>query len=263
MKIILICIVLLSSTQYAFGDATLEFKEITSKGLITYKIKDEKLKFTQSTQERINLFNRNKLEFISFDPESGVSSVFNNDVLKQRVSQLTQQRLKKLSQVELKLEEKLKTMTPEQQEAGESLINILKYPDLYGEHTLLKINKSDTSKEINNITCQLYQVYRAKQLIKDFCMASAKSLKLSPEDYLTQRSFYAFNYNMQSQLMIAMGKTRFSLVDYDKHDIDGVLIESIDYRDSTIQQHLILNSISHDKVDKSEFTLPKTDLNTE
>ena len=259
MKILITCIVLLSSIQYAYGDATLEFKEITSKGLITYKINDEKLKFTQSTQDRLNLFNSKKQEFISFDPKSGLSTVFNNDVLKQRVSQLSQQRLKKLAQVEQKLDKKLKTMTPEQQQAGESLINILKYPDMYGEHTLLTVKKSDTSKQILNISCQVYQVYRAKQLIKDFCMASAKSLKLDPEDYLTQRSFYAFNYNMQSQLMIAMGKTRFSLVDYDKHDIDGVLIESIDYRGPTVQQHLILSDLNHENVSKSEFTLPKMD----
>lgn len=259
MKLLVTCIVLLSSIQYAYGDVTLEFKEINSKGLITYKIKNEKLKFIQSTQDRLNIFSLKKQEFISFDPETGLTSVVNNEILKKRVSELTQHRLKKLSQVELKLDEKLKTMTPEEQQAGESIINILKYPDLYGEHTLLKIKKSDTSKQINEITCQVYQVYRDKQLIKDFCMASAKSLKLSSEDYLTQRNFYAFNYNMQSQLMIAMGNTRFSLIDYDKHNIDGVLIESIDYRDSTISQHLILNNLSHAKLDKSEFSLAKTE----
>jgi len=258
MKILVTCIVLLSSIQYAYGDVTLEFKEITSKGQITYKINNEKLKFTQSTQDRLNIFNLKKQEFISFAPESGLTSVVNNEILKKRVSELTQHRLKKLSQVELKLDEKLKTMTPEEQQAGESIVNILKYPDLYGEHTLLKIKKSDTSKEIKKITCQVYQLYRDKQLIKDFCMASAKSLKLNSEDYLTQRSFYAFNYNMQSQLMIAMGKTDFPLIDYDEHHIDGVLIESIDYRDSAIHQHLILNNINHAKVNESEFYLGRT-----
>jgi len=257
MKIIFTCIVLLSSIHYAYADATLEYKEITSKGLIKYIIKGEKLKFTQSTQARLNLFNHKQQQFISFDPKSGLSSMVNNDVLKQRVSQLTQQRLKKLSQVELKLEKKLQTMTPEQQQAGESLINILKYPDMYGEHTLLKVKKSDKSKQILNTTCQVYQVYRAKKLIREICMASKKSLKLDSEDYLTQRSFYAFNYKMQSQIMIAMGKTRFSLVDYDQHDMDGVLIESIDYKDSAIQQHLKLNTISLKKVNASEFALPE------
>ena len=258
MKILITCIVLLSSIQYAFGDVTLGFKEITSKDQITYKIKNEKLKFTQSSLNRLNLFNQEKQEFISHDPQSGQVSVVNNEILKQRVIELSQHRLKKLSQVEQKLEEKLKTMTPAEQQAGETLINILKYPDLYGEHTLLKIKKPDSSKQINKITCQVYQVYRDKELIKDFCMASAKSLKLTPEDYLTQRSFYAFNYNMQSQLMIAMGQTRFSIIDYDKHDIDGVLIEGIDYRDSAINQHIILNNINHAKVNDSEFSLTKT-----
>ena len=259
MKIIFTCIVLLSSIHYASADVTLEFKESTSKDLIIYTIKDNKLKFTQSTQDRINLFDSKKPTFVSFDPKSGLSSIFNNNVLKQRVSQLTQQRLKKLSQVERKLEKKLQTMTPEEQQAGESLINILKYPDMYGEHTLLKVKKSDTSKQILNTTCQVYEVYRSNKLIKEFCMASKRSLKLSSEDYLTQRSFYAFNYKMQSQLMIALGNTRFSLTDYDKHKIDGVLIESIDYKDLAIQQHLKLNSISLKKVNASEFALPEAD----
>jgi len=259
MKIIFTCIVLLYSIQYAYADATLEFKEITSKDLITYVIKDKKLKLTQSTQDRINFYGQENQEFISFDPQSGLSSLVNNDVLNQRVSKLTQDRLKKLSQVEQKLEKKLQTMTPEEQQAGESLINILKYPDLYGEHTLLKVKKLDTTKQILNTACQVYQVYRDKQLIKEFCMASKKSLKLNTEDYLTQRSFYAFNYKMQSQIMIALGKTRFSLIDYDQHDIKGVLIESIDYKDTAITQHLKLNSINLREVKESEFSLPKVE----
>ena len=259
MKIIFTCIVLLSCIQYAYADATLEFKEITSKSLITYVIKDKQLKFTQSTQARLNLFDLKKQEFISFDSKSGTSSLFNNKLLKQRVSQLTQQRLKKLVKVEQQLETKLQTMTEEEQQVGTSVINILKYPDLYGEHTLLTVKKSDTLKKILHISCQVYEIYRSKKLIKEICMASAKSLKMSTEDYLTQRSFYTFNYNMQSQLMIAMGKTRFSLIDYDKHDIDGVLIESIEFRDTKNLQHLILKGISHKKIAKSEFTLPKAD----
>jgi len=262
MKIIFTCIVLLSSIHYAYADATLEYKEITSKGLIAYITKGEKLKFTQSAQARFNLFNHKKQEFISFDPTSGLSSMVNNNVLKQRVSQLTQQRLKKLSQVELRLEKKLQTMTPEQQQAGESLINILKYPDMYGEHTLLKVKKSNTSKQILNITCHVYQIYRAKKLIREICMASKKSLKLNPEDYFTLRSFYAFNYKMQSQIMIAMGKTRFSLIDYEQHNMEGILIESIDYRDSVIQHHLKLNAISLKNVNASEFTLPEVEKTT-
>jgi len=257
MKNLISCIVLLSCAQYAYADMTLEFKELISKGVITYNVKNEHLKFIQSEQNRINLFNQKNLQFISFDPESGQSAMFNEKVLELRVNQLNKKRLDKLAKVESNLGEKLQTMTPEEQEVGESLVNLLKYPEMYGEHTHLTVKKSDTLKQIQSITCQVYQLYRAKQRIKDFCMADAKALKMSAKDYQTFRSFYAFNYNMQTRLMIAMGNTRFNLVNYNQQKIPGIAIESINYNGAKVTQHLILNLINSHTLPKTEFTLPK------
>jgi len=53
---------------------------------------------------------------------------------------------------------------------------------------------------------------------------------------------------MQTQLMLAMGKTRFNLIDYAKHNISGLMIESIDYKGTKITQHLILNSTNTRKL---------------
>ncbi len=256
MKIILTCIVLLSSIQYAYADITLEFKEVVSKDLLTYYIKDEQLKFIQSEENRFNLFNQQQQQFISIDLKTAQSAMINENVLNQRISQLNQQRLKKLAQVEHNLNKKLKTMSSTAREVGESLVNVLKYPEVYGEHTQLIVKKSEKSRKILDIPCQVFQLYRAKQLLRDFCVADASSLKILPEDYQTLRSYYAFNYNTQSRLMLAMGKTRFSLIDYEQQKITGVIIESIDYQGAKVTEHLILNSINIDKLPDSGFKLP-------
>lgn len=256
MKLILASIVLLSSVQYAHADMTIEYNDVLNKELIIYSIKAKQLKFTQSGQNRINLFNQQKQEFISLDPESGQMSMINEAVLEQRVSQLNQQRLKKLALVERDLSEKLKTMTDDEQKVGESLVNLLKYPEMYGEQTHLILKKTKTSKQVNNINCQVYRLYRVNQRIKDVCIADKKALKISTPDYLTLRNFLDFNYTMQTRIMIAMGNTRFSLIDYKKQNLSGIAIESIEYKDDKIFQHQILNSINTETLSSDDFTLP-------
>ncbi len=258
MKKIILSIVLLSSSHYATADITLILKDQASKQgkhLITYRIKDDQLKFTVSGQNRINLFNQKKQQFISFDPDSGKSSMFNESILDQRVSQLNAQRLKKLAQVEKQLADKLQTMKSEERKVGESLINLLKYPEMYGEYTQLKIKKPAKQKEINAINCQVYQLYQDSLLLMDFCLADASSLKMTTEEYRTLRSFYAFNYSMQSRLMLAMGNTRFRLIDYDQQKMPGVVIESINYQDKKISEHLLLKSVDTQDLSPSEFRL--------
>jgi len=256
MKLILASIVLLSSVQYAYADMTIEYNDVLNKELIIYSIKAKQLKFIQSGQNRINLFNQQKQEFISLDPASGQMSMINEAVLEQRVSQLNQQRLKKLALIEHDLAEKLKTMTDDEKKVGESLINLLKYPEMYGEHTHLILKKTKTSKKINNINCQVYRLYRVNQRIKDVCIADKKALNVSTQDYLTLRSFLDFNYTMQTRIMLARGNTRFSLINYKKQNLSGIAIESIEYKDNEIIQHQILNSINTKTLPPGDFTLP-------
>lgn len=258
MKYLLTCIVLLSSIQYANADMTLQFKELKSQSLTTYSIKQGQLKFIQSGEQRINLFDHKKQAFISFDPESGKKSMINQAVLDKRISQLNQRRLKKLARVENDINKKGRNFTPAEQEVADSLINLLKYPEMYGEHVLLNVKKTSTSKQINNIDCRVYQLYRAKKHLKDVCIASRKDIKMSHKDYQTLRDFYAFDYNMQTRLMLAMGNSRFSLIDYDKEKIPGIIIEDIDYKNKAITQHLILQSNSAQNLKKALFSLPVT-----
>lgn len=256
MKRLLITIVLLSSIQYAFADVTLEFKELKNNSHLTYNIKQQHLRFVQSGQKRINLFDADKQLFVSFDPATSKRSIINQAVLDKRVLQLNQQRLSKLAKVEKQMADKLKTMTPSEKEIGESLVNLIKYPDIYGEHTQLKLKKTARSKEIERIQCDVYQLYRKDVLLKDVCLAAAKSLKINSREYKTLRSLYAFDYSMQFRLMLAMGKTRFSLINYDEENVEGVVIESIDYHGADISQHLILDKVSHSRLADGVFTLP-------
>lgn len=267
MKYILI-IVLLYTHQFASADVSLTFKDVhrkDSKQTTGYQIKNDRLKLTESGSRRINIFNQKSQQFISFDPVSGKSSIFNEEILAQRVNQFNQRRLKEVTEVEKRLEIELKTMTPKEQEIGQSLINMLKYPDLYGKHTLLRVtaipesDNSDHNTLSGKIPCKSYQLYRDKQLLKTFCMADAKSLNMAAQEYQTLRSYYAFDYTMQTQLMLAAGQSDFSLVDYEKENMPGVVIEIVSYKASDITQHLLLSSFDNDKLDDSVFIFKKAE----
>lgn len=258
MKLYLASIVLLSLSQYAVADATLEFNNQISannKSTILYQIKDKKLRFSESGSNRINMFDQAAQQFVTFDPDSKKAEMFNQEVLKERINQFNQQRLEKLARVEKELEKKLKQMSKKEQEIGESIVNQLKYPEYYGEHTALAVNPLNTSKKIGNIECTIFQLIKNKQRLKEYCLAKPSALNISSEDYQTLRSFYTFDYNMLSKLMLAMGKSDFALIDYDKENMQGIIIEVISYKGDSISQRQILNSSNTNTLSTETFTL--------
>ncbi|HED33256.1 MAG TPA: hypothetical protein ENJ08_03440 [Gammaproteobacteria bacterium] len=267
MKYIL-TIVLLYTHQFAFADVSLVFKDVhikNSSHTTAYLIKANLLKLTESGSRRINIFNQNSRQFVSFDPNSGKSSMINEKVLDQRVAQFNQRRLKQIAEVEKKMQAKLKTMTEKEQEVGQSLLSMLKYPDLYGKHTQLRVvpaaeNAPGTKdqKLTTTVPCKSYQLYRGKKLLKRLCMADAASLHMTEQEYKTIRAYYAFDYTMQTRLMLAAGQSDFSLVDYEKENMPGVVIEIISYKGAEISQHLLLSSFSDNTLEDSVFMLKKS-----
>jgi len=265
MKIILTCIVLLSSLQYAFADTTVTFVDAlkdTNAASLTYSIKEMQLKLTQSGQNTINVYNSQNNSFVSFNTDTGKSANLNEQILNKRVSQLNKERLQKLAKMQKELPKELPNMTPAQQAASETLINLYKYPEFYGEHTSLVVNKLKQTKQVNGLKCQPYQLYKIDRLLKAFCLADPRSLNMSDSDYKTLRSFYAFNYNMQSRLLIALGNTKFTFIDYDQHNMPGVVIEEIEYQKSSpaqtrISYHSVLKDVQHQLLKSSEFNIEK------
>ena len=77
---------------------------------------------------------------------------------------------------------------------------------------------------------------------------------LSPQEYQTLRSFYAFDYKVLTQIMLAMGKSDFSVIDYEQQKIPGVVIETISYENATITQHLQLTALKREPLNALEFT---------
>ena len=261
MKLYLNAIVLLSLSQYAVADTTLEFKNLhgkKGKDTITYQVKDQQLRFTESGSSRVNIFDQQAQQFITLDPETGKTEMFNNEILNARIAQLNKQRLNRLKRVEEELQSKLKVMSKQEQEVGEALVNQLKFPEFYGEHTLLKIAPLDSSKKIANVECKIYQLTKKNQRLKEYCLATPASLNITDNDYQTLRSFYAFDYNMLTKLMLAMGKSNFNQVDYESEKMPGVVIEVISYKNSSISQHQILKSFNSDTLDSNTFDLKQS-----
>lgn len=247
-------IILLFSPFFALADISFEYKELISQHITTYSIKGSLLKLTESGQNRINIYNHNKKNFISYGVNSNKYSIINNNIIKQRALEFNAIRLKKLAAVEIQMAEKLKTMTSAEQEIAQTLINILKYPESYGEHLRLKIKPTNQSKRINHIQCKVYQLFKDSLHLQDICLAKQASIQINSQQYQTLRGFYAFNYALQTRLMLALGDTNFHLIDYDEHKMPGIIMEIIDYEHSKITQHLRLVSISTAKLDDSDFS---------
>lgn len=258
MKKCLFAIVLLYTSQYALADATFKYSSLkgnNSKHLLTYFIKAQQLKYTETSSNKDNVFNHKIQQFTSLDQKTGSLSSLNNEILNAHVMQLNQQRMQKLQSVEKELNIKLKDMSAVQQQAGESLINQLKYPDLYGEHTLMTIKPVKKTKQVNKIECKQYQLYKKSTLIREYCLATPQALGISDNDYQTLRSFYSFDYKMQSKIMIAMGKTGFTIIDFEQQNMPGIVIEIINYNDKLISHHLVLEAVNTDSLDKDIFNI--------
>ncbi len=261
MKSYLTAIVLLFSlSQYAIADATLNYSQSQTDSKpyhFTFLIRDQRLRVNESGSERINLFKQSGNEFISYNPQNQQLDLINPAILKARVEELDQQRHQRIKQIESNLQQKLAQMSEQEREIGEALLNQIKYPAFYGEHTQIKVIPLKDRKTVAGIECRIYQLIKQKQRIKEFCMAPADALGLRPQDHQTLRSFYAFDYSMASQLMLAMGKSDFTVIDYDAHHMPGVVIEAIEFDQQQISQHTELTSFNTKPLQAEQLSLPE------
>lgn len=243
------------------ADVALTYKNlINTNGAhhLTYYVKNGLLRLSEEQSRRINLYNQAKQVFISIDEQNGNISRIDRHILDKRVEQLNQQRLAHLSQVEAELARKLPTMTRAEQEVGEELVNQLKYPEFYGLHTQIKVKQTNNTKTINGITCQVYDIKRKEQLLRQICMASRESLNLSEADYLTLRNFHQFNYATQTRIMLAMGKTDFLEIDYQLEKMPGLPVEVIGLVNGRLELELLLDNLSKKPLPEALFAIPNT-----
>ncbi len=260
MKPSLLLIVLLSvlQVQISVADTTLNynlFQNGQNSQQLSYQLREHHLRLTDNVSKRINLFDSDSQQFVSQRQGSDQFSMLNMEILEQRVNQLNQKRMQEVAEIEKKLQARLNTMSTKEQEVGVGVINQLKYPDLYGEHTLLRTYTTGKTKTIDGIECEVIQLKREATLLKEYCMAGSKELGLSAKEYKTLRSFYRFDYTSQSRIMLAMGKSRFDIIDYDKHEMPGVVIEMNTYKDNKLQQQLVLAGVNHKPLKEGLFSL--------
>jgi len=260
MKFYVTAIVLLSLSQYAVADATLTYSQSQTGSKPTsfsFLIKDQRLRVDESSSERVNLFKQSGTEFISYNPQNQQLDLINPEILKARVEKLDQQRQQRIKQVETELQKKLAQMSEKEREIGEALLNQIKYPAFYGEHTQIRVLPLKDHKTVAGIECRVYQLIKQKQRIKELCMAPAEALGLGSKDHQTLRSFYAFDYSMLSQLMLAMGKSDFTVIDYDAQQMPGVVIEAIEFDQQQISQHTKLTSFNTEPLQAEQLRLPE------
>ncbi|MCW8909678.1 MAG: hypothetical protein OQK76_03545 [Gammaproteobacteria bacterium] len=258
MKLNLVLIALLLAYNPSHADTTIMFKipdNTHKQNTHTYYIKGSLLRLVEEGRNKINVFDQSKEEFTTIDQATGNISRINQDIVNQHIEKLNKQRLDKLKSVETELNKKLQSMDADKKEAAELLMNKLKYPEFYGEHSYLQTTKTSTTKHINNIECHIYNVTLQKNLVRQICMASLDKLKISPQDYTTLRAFYKFNYDTQSRIMIAAGKASFTFVDFEDRKIPGIPVEVTIFTEQGSKQEQILDQIKNTPLDKDLFEI--------
>ncbi len=251
-------IVLLSVTAYqaAFADTTLVYSLSQGKDntlQMSYQIRQHQVRITDDLSPRVNLYDSQKQQFTSLDNKTRKISLMNMNILNQRVTELNQERLERVKTVEKQLEQKLKDMPDKEKNIGISLLNQLKYPDLYGEHTLLELKKGDSEKTIQDIPCKSYHLVKQDQVLKDYCIAPATALGMTNEEARSLGSLYQFEYTTQSKLSLAMGRSNFRQADFKKAGINGIIIEQLDYNEGKPGVHRILKRVDHGKLEAELF----------
>ena len=256
MKSFLSLVVLLLSNQLALADVTLVFVIPTGPAPdreVNYKIKNNTLRIDQADTKQYKLYDNSQQALIHIDEKTGNISRIDSDYLNSRVDILNQQRLQKLVEVESRLKDKLMSKSAEEKRIAEELMSQLKYPEFYGTHTYLKLEKTRQTRSINKIKCRVYNITRNEQILKQLCMASQEALNLSDADYATLRGFYHFNYTVQTRLRIAAGKTDFIQVDYEQENVAGIPVEILKLSDKDTKPEIFLHRIDHKTLDKAQF----------
>jgi len=119
----------------------------------------------------------------------------------------------------------------------------------------METKKKKTSKHINDIKCLIYNVTLHENLVRQICMAPVDELKISNQDYATLRAFYKFNYNTQSRMMLAAGKSSFTYVDFEAKNMPGVPAEiRLFTKQGSVQDH-ILYQVDNTTLDKGLFEI--------
>ena len=260
MRLLYILLFLLVGLKPAFSDSTLVFKNFSnsSSRSNSYFLKDNKLRLLEEHSELFNLYDKSKQSFSSINTKTVKFSRIDTETLNLRVHSMNKQRMEKLKTLEKQLKAKLNDRNDDaEKKVSESMLNQLKYPEMYGAHTLLKPRKTKLSKTINKISCDVYQILRKGKEIKRVCMADNQSLNINANDYETLRSFQAFNYTTQTRLMLAAGNTNFTLIDYQQENIAGIPIEIIDTSGETDTLEMMLLSASQGKLEEALFVPTK------
>ena len=256
MKYFLLLIVCSLFNGIALADATLVFvipSATDQDQVVNYRIKDNMLRIDQANSTQYKLYDNSQQAFINIDEKTGNISRIDTDYLNSRVAILNQQRLEKVAEVEQQLKDKLQSKSTQQQRVAQDLLAQLKYPEFYGAHSYLKVENTQQIRKLNKIQCTVYNLKRLDQILKQLCMASQQALKLSDADYTVLRGFYHYNYTVFSQLRIAMGKTDFIHVDYDKENMVGIPIEVVRLTDKDRHPEIVLDRINHNTLDNALF----------
>lgn len=190
--------------QRAAADTTLEF-DAAQGGMNTVMVKDGRVSMATGNppQAQISLYDSRAGTFTIVNPEQRTYMVLDNASIQAQAKQVQAMRQQMMAQVQ----ERMKQMPPEQRQLMEQQMARMGMGPTAGTQPTpnFSTRKTGQTESINGIACEVYESYRDDQPVGKACVASAKALGVSEDDYRTLKNMFSFTQSMAKEFAASSG----------------------------------------------------------
>jgi hypothetical protein len=188
------------------------------------------------------------------------------EISEQAMFEANKRMQEEMDRMQAKLDEQMKTMTPEQQamvKQGKMGMQMMPAMKGFGMPAAQPKNHvpSLTTMQIDNRQCRRVDTYQAGQVVQTQCVAERESLGLSQSDYDTITAFLRATANLARQGVFTMGFTAPPMPELSEN-INGLPVQAT-HMIAGKQVTISLNEVSLETVDSTTFDLPANYIKAE
>ncbi len=250
--------------QQVSADAKLVYQRASVTGNnFALIVKDGKVGILNNEGTQLNLL---------FDKSTAVLTFIDHDyrqytqVSEQQMMQINQRLQKDLQRMQAKLDEQMKTMTPEQQAmVKQGKMGMQMMPGMKGFSMPASQPKSHvpslSTMTINNRQCRRVDTYQGGQAVQTQCVVQRESLGLPQSDYDTITAFLRVTSNLAQQGVFAMGFSAPPLSEVDGN-VNGLPIQT-SHKVAGEQVTITLNEVSLETIDPTMLEVPANYMEAE
>jgi len=235
----------------AMADTTLSFNDGRQPDPTSFLIKDgQVLMQGKSPQggEFASIYNSQKNHFLIVDYGRQNYYVMDKPLLDKQIKLMEEMRARMKQNMQTQMQ--MQQLPPEQKKMMEQRMDAMLNPP---KPPPMKITNTGKAESINGIDCNLFDVHRGEEKVREVCVAKTEALKISEADYNTLRSMFAYMKDMAETLakQSPMGSDDGAMM----AEMDGIPVEMRDLRQGFVSR---LEGVSNNDISPSLFQIPST-----